>query len=60
MNWAQFKNPLSHLCLAGVVVASWSLIVQATRSKSFNDNFSAKTFRKNSDIYFSLKCLVLI
>ena len=25
MNWAQFKDPVSHLCLAGAVVASWSL-----------------------------------
>ena len=25
MNWAQFKDPLFYLCLAGAVVASWSL-----------------------------------
>ena len=25
MNWAQFKDPDSHMCLAGAVVASWSL-----------------------------------
>ena len=25
MNWAQFKNPVCHMCLAGAVVASWSL-----------------------------------
>ena len=25
MNWAQFKDPVSHMCLAGSVVASWSL-----------------------------------
>ena len=25
MNWAEFKDPLSHVCLAGTVVASWSL-----------------------------------
>ena len=23
MNWAQFKDPVSHMCLAGAVVASW-------------------------------------
>ena len=23
--WAQFKDPVSHMCLAGTVVASWSL-----------------------------------
>ena len=25
MDWAQFKDPVSHMCLAGTVVASWSL-----------------------------------
>ena len=25
MNWAQFKDPVSRMCLAGTVVASWSL-----------------------------------
>ena len=25
MNWAQFKDPTSHVCLAGAVVASWPL-----------------------------------
>ena len=25
MNWAQFKDPMSHMCLAGTVVACWPL-----------------------------------
>ena len=25
MKWAQFKDPVSHMCLAGSVVASWSI-----------------------------------
>ena len=25
MNWAQFKYPISHMCLAGAGVACWSL-----------------------------------
>ena len=25
MNWAQFKDPVSRVCLPGAVVASWSL-----------------------------------
>ena len=25
MNWVQFKDSVSHICLAGAVVASWSL-----------------------------------
>ena len=26
MNWTQFKDPVSHICLADTVAASWSLI----------------------------------
>ena len=29
MNWAQFKDPISHMCLAGAVVAAWSLTQEA-------------------------------
>ena len=25
MNWAHFKDPISHMCFAGAVVASWSV-----------------------------------
>ena len=25
MNWTQFKDPVSSMCLAGTVVGSWSL-----------------------------------
>ena len=25
MNWANYKDPISHACLAGIVAASWSL-----------------------------------
>ena len=24
-DWVQFKDPVSHMCLAGTLVASWSL-----------------------------------
>ena len=27
MNWAQFKDPVSHMFLAGSVVASWSIFL---------------------------------
>ena len=30
MNWAQFKNPVSHMCLVSAVVASWSLTQEVT------------------------------
>ena len=57
MNWAQFKDPLCYLCLAGTVVASWSLTQKvAGLNNLFNKLYflslsllnSVKTFRKNS------------
>ena len=35
MNQGQFKNPVSHMCLASVVVASWSLTQEMTGLKPF-------------------------
>ena len=35
MNWAQFKDPVSHMCLAGAVVASWSLTQEVVGSNVF-------------------------
>ena len=39
MNWAKFKNPASHMRLAGAVVASWSLTQEVTGSSPFNDKY---------------------
>ena len=36
MNWAQFKDPISHMCLAGAVVASWSLTREVASSSPFS------------------------
>ena len=56
MNWAQFKDPVSHISLAGTVVASWPL-TQGVAGLSF---FTVKTnilvtefaeFRKNSNVH---------
>ena len=33
MNWSQFKDPVSDLCLAGTVVASWPLTQEVAGSK---------------------------
>ena len=30
MNWAQFKDPVSPMCHAGAMVASWSPIQEVT------------------------------
>ena len=56
MNWAQFKDPVFHLCLVGTVVACWPLTEELAGSSPFNDKYflslnsanSVKTFRKNS------------
>ena len=62
MNWAEFKDPVPHICCAGAVVACWSLTQEVAGFESFccNDNFlslnsanSLKTFRKNSNVSFA-------
>ena len=35
MNWAQFKDPVFYMCLAGAVVASWSLTHEVTGLSPF-------------------------
>ena len=59
MNWVQFKVPVCHMCLVGVVVACWSLTQEVAGRQVLNPftvmtNIlslnSVKTFRKNSDI----------
>ena len=59
MNWAQFKHLVSYMCLAGTVVAPWSLAQEVACSSPFNDKYllfmnslnSVKTFRKNSIVW---------
>ena len=55
MNCSQFKDPVSHMCLAGNVVVSWSLTQKVKGSKPFavRTNIfvienSVKIFRENS------------
>ena len=62
MNWSQFKDPVSHMCLAGTVEASCSLTQEVAGSTPLMTNifvtalaeFSENIFRKNS-IDFVLK-----
>ena len=35
MKWVQFKDPVPHKCLAGAVVASWSLTKAVAGSSPF-------------------------
>ena len=64
MNWAQFKDPVSHMCLPDTVVAylppteevggSSSFTVMAN---SFVTEFSkfSETFRENSILFYKAK-----
>ena len=36
MNWAQFKDPISLVCLAGTVVVFWSLTQEVAGSSPFS------------------------
>ena len=52
MNWAHFKDPVPHICLAGAVVATWSLkMLEGANPFTVMTNMdSVKIFRKNSII----------
>ena len=43
MNWVQFKDPVSHMCSAGAVVACWFVTQEVAGS---NTHFFAKMFFK--------------
>ena len=60
MHWAQCKDPVSHMYLAGAVAAFWSLTQEVEGSSPFtvmtiilslNSPNSVKTFRKNSNVF---------
>ena len=50
MNLAQFKDPVSHMCRTGTVVASWSFTHEVAGLSPFNDKHLGKT-----PIYQTLK-----
>ena len=35
MNWAQFKDPVPHMCLAGAMIACWSLTQEVAGSSPY-------------------------
>ena len=49
MNWSQFNDPVSHMCLAGAVVVSWSLTHEVAVSNPFTvmTNISVTEFGEN-------------
>ena len=66
MNWTQFKDPVSNMCLAGTVVACWSLTQEMANSSPFTvmtnifvtelSEFS-ETFRKKSNRFVKIDYL---
>ena len=68
MNWAQFKDLVCHLCLAGTVVASWSLTQEVAGLSPFTVKTnilplnSVKTLRKNSissTLHLIIQCTIV-
>ena len=64
MNWAQFKDPVSYMYLAGAVVSSWSLTQEVAGSSPFTimtntfvTEFAkfSETLKKNSNISCPLR-----
>ena len=52
MNWSQFKDPVSHICLVDAVVTFWSLTQEVAGSNNFlllNLLNSVKTFKENTN-----------
>ena len=63
MSQAQFKDPVSHMCLAGTVVASWSLTEEVAEWQGLepfqcNDKYFVTEFSEFSEnIQEKLQCL---
>ena len=51
VNWVQFKDFVSHMCLAGGVVASWSLTQDVANSSLYCNDKYVLSFRKNSQYF---------
>ena len=53
MNWAQFKDPVSHMCLAGSVVASWSITQEVAGLSPFTvmTNIFVTEFAVRAQLY---------
>ena len=53
MDWAQFKDPVSHMCLAAAVAASWSLTQEVASLSSFT--VITNIFEFSENIFGKLK-----
>ena len=58
MKWGQFKDPVSHMCLAGVLVASWSVTQEVAGLSPFTviTNIFVTEFRKKPLMSLSNDC----
>ena len=56
MNWAQFKDPVSHTCLAGTVVASLSLTQEVAGLSSFTVMTNIFVTKFSESIEEKLQC----
>ena len=62
MNWFQFKDPVSHTCLAGAVIASWSLTQEVAGLSPFTEKtniFVTESSEFSGNIYGKSKYLIL-
>ena len=57
MNWAQFKNPVPHMCLAGAVVACWFVTQEVA---GLNTHFLQKYFSSSTDSVDSTELIIII
>ena len=58
MNWAQFKDPFSHMYLAGTVLSSWSLTQEVAGSSPLTvmtNKLLAEFSKFSKNIYGKLK-----
>ena len=58
MNWAEFKNLVSHVCLAGRVVASWSVTQEVAGSSSFTVRTNIFVGEFSENIQEKLNCIL--
>ena len=50
MNWSQFKDPVSHMYLAGAVVVSWCITQEVADSSLFNDKYFCHWIKLSENI----------
>ena len=51
MNWSQFKDPVSDICPAGAVVASWSLAQEVTGLNPFIVMHQPETKMREDNVF---------